>query len=61
MGLGESIASGERRLWRGAHVFTVMSYNVLADELMLRHRYDLYRSKQFLTETISNRYLCQSC
>ena len=44
-GLGESISSGERRLFRGASVFTVMSYNVLADELMQRHKHDLYRSE----------------
>ena len=44
-GLGESIATGERRLFRGASVFTVMSYNVLADELMQRHKHDLYRSE----------------
>ena len=49
-GLGESIMSGERRLFRGATLFTVMSYNVLADELMQRHRADLYRS-EYVTET----------
>ena len=45
-GLGESIARGERRPLGGdTVVFSVMSYNVLADELMQRHRGDLYRSE----------------
>ena len=44
--LGQSIESGEWRPYRGrAAPFTVMSYNVLADYLMERHRHDLYRGQ----------------